>query len=112
MVETPDYDKSSTPTTHKTTHQDGGSDEISVGGLSGELADEQLSSWTKLSGKPTTFTPETHHTRHEPGGDDAISLSEGLFDIDINGDIEPITENLYDQYYEIDGANDIMPKAA
>ncbi len=41
MSETKDYDKSSTPTAHKTTHQHGGSDEISVAGLCGLLAYEQ-----------------------------------------------------------------------
>lgn len=35
MSETEDYDKSATPTAHKTSHQDGGSDEISLTGLAG-----------------------------------------------------------------------------
>ena len=41
MGETEDYDKSATPTAHKTSHQDGGSDEISVEALSGRLSDSQ-----------------------------------------------------------------------
>jgi hypothetical protein len=41
MGETEDYDKSATPTAHASTHEDGGSDEISVEGLSGLLADAQ-----------------------------------------------------------------------
>jgi len=36
----------------------------------------------------------------------------GLFEIDINGDLEPVTESITDQYYELDGSDDIMPKAA
>jgi hypothetical protein len=105
MGETEDYDKSATPTAHKTSHQDGGSDEISVTGLSGLLGDaqtplahktshqdtgadeisveglageltaEQKSAWTKVSGKPTTFTPETHADHHQDGGTDEISVA-------------------------------------
>ena len=45
---------------HKATHQDGGSDEISVLGLSGELSDEQKSNWIKITAaiatKTTTYT--------------------------------------------------------
>jgi hypothetical protein len=41
VAETEDYDKSSTPTTHAPTHENGGADEISVQGLSGLLADAQ-----------------------------------------------------------------------
>jgi hypothetical protein len=74
MAETEDYDKTATPTAHKTTHQDGGSDEISVAALSGELADEQPSSWAKVSGKPATFTPTAHKTSHQDGGSDEVSV--------------------------------------
>ena len=103
--ETEDYDKSATPTAHKTTHQDGGSDEISVLGLSGLLGDaqtplahktshqdggadeisveglageltaEQKSAWAKVSGKPTTFDPSAHKTSHQDGGADEISVA-------------------------------------
>jgi hypothetical protein len=74
MAETKDYEKTATPTPHKTTHQDGGSDEISVEGLAGDLADPQESTWTRVSGKPTTFPPEVHHTTHESGGSDIVSV--------------------------------------
>lgn len=60
MTETEDYDKSATPTAHKTSHQDGGSDEISVAGLSGLLGDAQ--------------TPLAHKTSHQDGGLDEISI--------------------------------------
>lgn len=75
MTETEDYDKSAIPAAHKTTHQDGGSDEVSVTSLSGELADDQKSTWAKVSGKPTTFTPEAHKTSHQDGGTDEISVA-------------------------------------
>jgi hypothetical protein len=75
VSETEDYDKSSTPTAHAATHESAGSDEISVGALSGELADDQKSTWTKVSGKPTTFTPESHKTTHQDGGSDEISVA-------------------------------------
>ena len=50
---------------HKTKHQDAGADEINVQALSGELADEQKSAWTKVSGKPSTFAPSAHKTSHQ-----------------------------------------------
>ena len=49
------------PKAHKTTHQDAGSDEINVVGLSGELADPQ--------------PPKTHGTNHNPGGIDAVTTN-------------------------------------
>jgi len=61
MSETEDYDKSATPTAHKTSHQDGGSDEISVTGLAGLLADGQ--------------TPLAHKTSHQDAGTDEISVA-------------------------------------
>lgn len=48
---------------HNTTHEDGGSDEVSVAGLSGELADDQ--------------PPLDHVTDHETGGGDALSSLAG-----------------------------------
>lgn len=47
---------------HAITHQNGGSDEISVSGLSGTLADPQ--------------TPATHAASHKSAGADAIKLDE------------------------------------
>ena len=61
--------------THKTSHQDGGSDEISVEGLAGELTAEQKSAWAQVSGKPSTFTPGAHKTSHQDGGADEISVA-------------------------------------
>lgn len=49
------------PGTHASTHQNGGSDEPSVAGLSGVLADPQ--------------TPATHKTSHQDGGSDEISIA-------------------------------------
>lgn len=46
---------------HKTTHQDGGADEITVAALSGLLADSQ--------------TPLAHKTSHQDAGTDEISLA-------------------------------------
>lgn len=46
---------------HKTRHQNGGSDELSVAGLSGELADDQ--------------PPKAHKTSHQNGGSDEISVA-------------------------------------
>lgn len=49
------------PAAHKTSHENGGTDEISVAGLSGTLADPQ--------------TPTSHKTSHENGGADEISVA-------------------------------------
>jgi len=49
------------PPAHGASHENGGSDEINVTGLSGELADPQ--------------TPVDHNTSHESGGSDEISLA-------------------------------------
>jgi hypothetical protein len=46
---------------HKTRHENGGLDEISVAGLSGVLADQQV--------------PSSHAIRHQNGGDDEISVA-------------------------------------
>ena len=74
MPETPDYDKSAIPVVHAASHENGGSDEINVGGLAGLLTDEQLSSWAGVSGKPATFPPVAHAADHEFGGIDEIDV--------------------------------------
>jgi len=60
---------------HKASHQNGGSDEVNVAGLSGALADEQPSSWAGVSGKPSTFTPSAHKASHQNGGSDEINVA-------------------------------------
>jgi len=50
-----------TPTSHAASHQDGGADEINVAGLSGLLADAQ--------------TPTSHASTHEDGGADEINVA-------------------------------------
>lgn len=49
------------PTSHASSHENGGGDEISVAGLSGSLADAQ--------------TPTSHASTHENGGSDEISVA-------------------------------------
>jgi len=56
-----DIPTSGTPDAHHLTHENGGSDEISVAGLSGVLADAQV--------------PSAHNTTHENGGADEISVA-------------------------------------
>lgn len=65
-----------TPGLHASTHENGGSDEINVGGLSGLLADPQ--------------TPLGHHASHELGGGDAIKLDD-LSTPDDNTDLNAST---------------------
>jgi hypothetical protein len=50
-----------TPSTHANTHENGGADEIDVGGLSGTLADPQ--------------TPSTHASTHQDGGSDEVATA-------------------------------------
>mgnify|MGYP001616060407 CR=1 FL=1 len=67
---------------HKTTHQDGGNDEISVAALSGTLADAQ--------------TPAAHKTSHQDGGADEISvagLAGQVVFVPYNGKIADINES-------------------
>lgn len=66
------HETKSAPAAHKTTHQDGGSDEISVAALSGELADPQ--------------TPKAHNqalatiTGHDKAAHDALGINADLVD--------------------------------
>lgn len=60
---------------HASTHENGGADEIDVSGISGELADDQPTTWTKVSGKPSTFPPDDHDSMHEDGGAGEISVA-------------------------------------
>lgn len=41
-----------------------------------------------------------------------VGSTSGLFELDIGGDLEPITDELADEYYELDVNDDIQPKAA
>lgn len=60
---------------HLLSHQLGGSDEISVAGLSGQLAAAQPSAWAIVAGKPSTFPPTAHKSSHQSGGADAINVT-------------------------------------
>ncbi len=76
-----------TPTAHKLTHQDGGTDEISVAGLSGLLADAQTplahthaeaditGLIADLAAKVATTVFNNHHARHEDLGADEMSVA-------------------------------------
>ena len=57
-----DSGQAEVPPEHASTHENGGDDEISVAGLSGELADAQ--------------TPKTHASSHQSGGADTIKLDD------------------------------------
>ncbi|MEY4581293.1 MAG: hypothetical protein RL701_5996 [Pseudomonadota bacterium] len=72
------------PTAHATTHQDGGSDELNVGGLSGVLADPQppiigATGTTAVAGNDSRLTnartPTAHAASHQDGGADEISVT-------------------------------------
>ena len=68
-------DDSESTADHASKHQKDGDDEISVTNLAGELADAQKCTWTKLTGKPTTFTPAAHKTSHQSGESDPINVT-------------------------------------
>lgn len=70
-----------TPTAHKTSHENGGSDEIDVGGLSGVLADPQhpiigSAANEAVAGNDARLTdartPTAHGSTHLPGAADEI----------------------------------------
>ena len=42
--------------------------------------------------------------------DGGVGDNTGLFEIDVNGGLMPVTDNLSDNYYELDGNDDIMPQ--
>jgi len=67
---------SGAPIAHASSHENGGGDEISVAGLSGELADNQ--------------PPKTHAADHQSGGGDAIKLDD-LATPDDNTDLNATT---------------------
>jgi hypothetical protein len=45
-------------------------------------------------------------------GDFTWVTKAGLFEIDGSGDLQPVTTANTDEYYELDGNDDIMPKSA
>jgi hypothetical protein len=64
-------DATDDPATHASTHEDGGADEITVTGLSGDLADAQ--------------EPKTHASTHAAGGTDSLAgeqVDVGQLDVD------------------------------
>lgn len=74
-----------TPTAHKTSHENGGADEISVAGLSGVLADPQppiigAGATQAVAGNDARLTdartPSTHKTSHATGGSDALAAAD------------------------------------
>lgn len=96
----------SLPTAHHTTHENGGSDEISVLGLSGLLADAQ--------------TPLAHATSHQAGGADPIKLDD-LATPDDNTDLNSSTarhgllrklSNVSTEYMDGTGAWSVPPGGA
>jgi hypothetical protein len=92
MADTEDYSEGGALTAHHTSHENGGSDEVTVQGLSGLLADGQTPlahktshqdggadeiSVTGLAGLLVTAqTPAAHNTSHQLGGADAMKLDD------------------------------------
>lgn len=68
--------KKPTPAAHKTSHQKGGSDEIDVTGLSGELADNQKSTFLKLSDTPVSYAGKSQYFPRVNTGETALELIE------------------------------------
>lgn len=74
---------------HSVKHQNGGSDEINVGGLSGLLSDEQKSTWDKLTSKPASSIADI---------DDAVNKkhthsNKAQLDLVTDGDHDVRTDN-------------------
>jgi hypothetical protein len=64
-----------TPEFHKLTHQSGASDEISVAGLSGELADNQPSTFLKLSDTPATYVGQANKVPYVVTAENALAFA-------------------------------------
>jgi hypothetical protein len=65
------------PQAHKTSHQDGGADEISVAGLSGELADPQPSNFLKLSDTPSSYSGQAGKVTKVKSDELGLEFGEG-----------------------------------
>jgi len=95
---------------------DGSADQVIITDGSGIL------SWTDQSSGVTTFLGLTDVPASYLGEgskyvkvnatEDALEfVDSGLFEVDINGHLMPVTANLTDNYYELDVNDDIMPKS-
>ena len=62
---------------HSARHENGGADELSVAGLSGELADPQKSNFLKLSDTPAAFTGQAGKYPKVNVGEDALEFAAG-----------------------------------
>ena len=78
-------DEATIPGLHKGHHEDGGSDEIDVASLSGELADEQKSNWLKISAKPSSIPADIDNAvdkKHSQNTDSALRTDKLIVDED------------------------------
>jgi len=66
------------PALHGSDHENGEIDEISVDGLSGELADDQPSNFLKLSDTPATYAGHAGEVLAVNAGENALEYSGGL----------------------------------
>jgi hypothetical protein len=62
------------PESHYLTHQNAGADEINVAGLSGELADNQPSTFLKLSDTPATFAAQATKVPYVNAAESALAF--------------------------------------
>jgi len=89
------------PSAHAASHQDEGADEITVQGLSGELADDQKSTWDKVSGKPTTLVTAAAvitDNRVVRGDNGARGVQETTIIVDDSGRMTNPSQPLFSAY--------------
>jgi len=68
------------------------------------------STFLELTDTPANYTGGANKYVKVNAGETALEfIDAGLFEIDISGGLQPVTETLMDNYYELDVNNDIQP---
>ena len=71
------------------------------------------STFIDLTDTPASFTDNGSKFVKVNAAEDALEfVDSGLFEIDVSGGLQPVTDNLTDNYYELDVNDDIQPLIA
>jgi hypothetical protein len=67
--------------------------------------------WGKSIPEPSSSN-DGEFLQYDLSSDSFIYATRGLFEIDVNGGLMPITDSVNDECYELDSDGDIQPKTA